>query len=325
LALALGKEPSSSSQRSSLLESLRYILFSVFGFLLVRSFSSSYSQTPERVGAVNDTHETGRQGQQPAQEIRIRAELTTPEHIERQRTANDNRNYSLQKWLVWGTWLAFLAAGVYAGISLRIWHEMQVQTRIQREAYVTSQRPWVKVKNRIAKPLTFDTPAWKGPVANATIEDILENTGTTVALNVLFWEDIIPLDSDGPRYTAALKRRSEWCDANRHPDLHAPSGFMLFPKDPMVQQSSVGPPMETVIKAANANSSSGLVGKVGFVLVGCIAYRSSFEPKTDPTHQTRFIYLLGQPVDGGTMPYVVPKGTAGSLQLIQIPDGFSAD
>ena len=79
---------------------------------------------------------------------------------------------------------------------------MQKQTRIQRDTYVTSQRPWVKVKNRMVKPLTFDTPAWKGPVASATIEDILENTGTTVALNVLYWEDIIPLDSDGPWHGA---------------------------------------------------------------------------------------------------------------------------
>ena len=72
-------------------------------------------------------------------------------------------------------------------------------------------------------------------------------------------------------------------------------------------------------EAATIHSESGL-GKVAFVVVGCVWYRSSFEPSTNPIHQTRFIYWLGKPLDfGGFQPYVNPSGIATELQLIAMP------
>jgi len=191
------------------------------------------------------------------------------------------------------------------------------------ESLVLQQRPWVKIKHRILRPLTFGTEAWKGPVASAVIGDILENVGQSVALNVLSWEDIIPMDSDGSIRTARL-RQSEMCDAYRHRTPRSLTGYMLFPKDnPWVQNSTVGPKMETVLKAT---ASSPISGKVGFVLVGCVSYRSAFEPKDSSMHQTGFTYYLGNVgKDGSVNPYVVPSGTASELQLIASPEGFSAD
>jgi hypothetical protein len=195
---------------------------------------------------------------------------------------------------------------------------------IARDALTLNERPWVKIKHRIVQPLTFGVERWKGPIASLVVEDTLENVGPTVALNVFSWEDVLPTDSNGG-YQSALARRSQWCDANRHPESRSLSGFMLFPHDPFAQQSSVGPFMKIVNDAANANPD-GLHGKVGFVLVGCVVYRSSFEPTTNPTHQTRFIYFLAEPMANGTVqPYVIPTGVAERLQLIQFPDGFSAD
>ncbi len=47
---------------------------------------------------------------------------------------------------------------------------------------------------------------------------------------------------------------------------------------------------------------------------------------TNPIHQTRFIYFLAEPqANGAVQPYVVPTGLAIKLQLIEFPDGFSAD
>ena len=99
---------------------------------------------------------------------------------------------------------------------------------------------------------------------------------------------------------------------------------MLFPHDPSIQQSNVGPQMPKVAEATIRNEP-GLNGKVAFVLVGCVCYRSSFEPKNRPTHQTRFIYWLGVPQDGGFQPYVFPHGTATELRLIAMPDEFTPD
>jgi hypothetical protein len=192
------------------------------------------------------------------------------------------------------------------------------------DSLVLAERPWIKIKHRIVRPLTFDAPAWKSPVASIVIEDTIENVGSTVALNVFSWEDVIPVDPDHSTRTARA-RQSQWCDANRHPDPKGLSGYMLFPRDPFVQDSTVGPSMKIIQEAASSNKG-GLSGKVGFVLVGCVCYRSSFEPMTRPLHETKFIYWLGDPQEhGGIQPFVEPHGVADKLQLVEFPDGFSAD
>lgn len=192
-----------------------------------------------------------------------------------------------------------------------------------RDALVASERPWVKIKHRIISPLTFNKPAWKGPVASMVIEDTVENVGPTVALNVFSWEDVIPVDSD-LSLNAARARQDQWCESNRHPDTKHISGYMLFPKDPLIQHSSVGPPMETVNQAAEANPL--LPGKVGFALVGCVCYRSPIDLRDAPLHETKFIYRLGEPSPNGTVQqFIRPIGIADKLQLIGWPEAFSAD
>jgi hypothetical protein len=192
-----------------------------------------------------------------------------------------------------------------------------------RDTLVLAERPWIKIKHRIVKPLTFNVPGNGGLIDSMTVEDTLENVGKSVALNVLSWEDVIPIDADNSLRTARNRQR-QWCDANRHPNENGLSGYMLFPKDPFIQNMGVGGYMKDVIPVAKANKI--LPGKVGFVLVGCVCYRSSFEPKSDPTHQTRFVYYLGEvQKGGGFIPDVLPIGTAAHLHLIEMPDGFSAD
>jgi hypothetical protein len=192
---------------------------------------------------------------------------------------------------------------------------------IADKTLVATQRPWLKIKHRIISPLTFNVGGRASgiPVAMMKIEDTIENVGQTVAVNVLSWEDVIPMDPDG-RTTTAEARQKEWCDANRHP--HGLPGYTLFPHDPFVGGSVVGPEMPKV----EAARSPDIDGKVGFVLVGCVCYRASFESQNSPTHQTRFLYYLGRVgAEVGFNPYVVPSGVAADLQLIAIPRGFSAD
>lgn len=283
-------------------------------------------QSVETARSGEDSHDKPNPGQSGLPlPVRVTVDSFPPFPSPRQEWDSERKKTNRFNWLVFGlNVLTFVTVAGYAWINWNMWNEMKEQTSVQREVYVTSQRPRVKITHRIVKPLTFDTPAFRGPIASITIEDTLENVGPNVAVDVSAWEDVIPLDTP-VGYSTALKRRSEWCDANRHPDPHSLSGSLLFPKDPLHQQSIVGPPMETVMKAEKANSE--LPGKVGFVLVGCVVYRSSFEPKTAPTHQTRFIYFLAYPVAdaGAVVPFIVPQGAASDLKLVAIPDGFSAD
>jgi hypothetical protein len=223
--------------------------------------------------------------------------------------------------------IGLLVLCVYAGYTVEIYRANKQSAdaatsaaKTATDSLVLAERPWVKISHRIVRPLTFGVPAGHGPVASIVVEDNLENVGATVALHVLSWEDVVPIDADHSLRTA-YARRSQWCDAHRNPDPAGPTGYVLFPHDPMNQQSTIGPEMADVERAANASS-----GRVGFVLVGCVCYRSSFEPPNAPTHQTRFIYFLGDTKDGvGSNPYVEPTGIASGLRLLTIPDGLSAD
>jgi hypothetical protein len=193
------------------------------------------------------------------------------------------------------------------------------------EASRLAQRPWIKIKHRIMSPLTFDVPRNGGQMAIMTIEDTMENIGQSVALNVLSWEDVIPVDLDHSTRTAQ-RRQSDYCDTNRHPDPRSLTGYALFPHDPFVQNEVVGPTMATIQQfTVHTTDHSRIDGTVAFVLVGCVFYRASFEPPNNPTHQTRFIYYLGVPQEFGFLPNVIPRGLANTLQLIPFPNGLTVD
>ncbi len=206
-------------------------------------------------------------------------------------------------------------------------HATQDQLNASSNALIVQERPWIKITPRIVSPLTFDVGGRQGgPVALMSVENTLENVGQTVAVNVVSWEDVLPIDLDNSLRTA-LKRRSEWCDANRYPPQEN-VGFLSFPHDPHVQLADVGPTMAT-IKAFTVHETQSppdsVDGTVGFVLVGCVCYRSSFEPKTSATHQTRYLYFLGKPMMPGFLPNIIPRGVASDLRLIEAPFYFIAD
>ena len=101
-------------------------------------------------------------------------------------------------------------------------------------------------------------------------------------------------------------------------------GSILFPHTPQIINATMGPLMSKVNQAL---AISPIKGQVGFVMVGCIAYRSSFEPLSRPNHQTRFIYELATPTQppGGWSLYIIPSGMASNLRLLITPSTFTAD
>lgn len=61
-------------------------------------------------------------------------------------------------------------------------------------------------------------------------------------------------------------------------------------------------------------------------MVGCVSYRAPFESVDELRHQTRYVYLLGRTgADGIFNNYIEPTGTVTGLEVVSLPDGFSAD
>jgi hypothetical protein len=84
---------------------------------------------------------TERNSDRTDREIKVRAEVRLTEAEERQRRAEQEKQTSIQCWIARGTWAAFIAAVIYAGISCAQWNELRTQTA----ASVISETGWLEI------------------------------------------------------------------------------------------------------------------------------------------------------------------------------------
>lgn len=105
----------------------------------------------------------------------------------------------------------------YVTYSEKQWKTMQQQLDL-------SQRPWIEPKLQVTSPLIFENNRWR-----LDLDETLENHGSTVAMNVLSWNDMFPFKWE-IGFGRANRRQKEWCDANRHSSPQSITGYTLFPK-----------------------------------------------------------------------------------------------
>lgn len=198
-----------------------------------------------------------------------------------------------------------------------------------------SQRPWVLALSDIDKPLTF----LENGSAVLELKQTFQNSGGSVAINVGWWADMVPLDHNY-NWDAGLLRQTEYCDKHRlwknEPKGNL-SGFIIFPKQEIESTMVIAVVGADVTKTIAASTDP--LKRIGFVVVGCAWYRTLFESEAVPAHETRFAYLLGKPegppegtfaamqsgISFGTQPMVEPKGTPEGLRLVPQPMGNYAD
>jgi hypothetical protein len=134
------------------------------------------------------------------QETKIRGEIWFPETVEQQRSAQQEKQHTTQKVIATTTFLAFLAASIYAGIAACQLKEMRKATKATRDAadaavsaagtsrdslqfvkdsFRISERPYVTVSS-----FTFDAPL--EPDKEIGLSIIADNSGHTPALKVAF-------------------------------------------------------------------------------------------------------------------------------------------
>ena len=319
-----GTKPSLSAQKPSSLLGLLGILAFVFGACALSKVRTPNDESGQPVRPQDTPEREAQSRESPLGRPLI---VNSPTNSEKSDYGSRHKNPWWEKAAVIVAVFLF-AANWFQGCQTKRAADAAKSAAATAEATLkASQRPWVKIKHRIVRPLAFDVPAQNGPVASMTVEDTLENVGQALALNVLSWEDILPIDQDLSLTTARI-RQEQWCGTNRHPNPKALSGYILFPHDHFVQYSTVGPSMEIVTKAAKQipGGMTALYGEVAFAFVGCVSYRSPVDSPDAPRHETGFIYRLGQIEPwGGMQPFIKPAGVASTLQLVEFPDGFSAD
>ena len=115
----------------------------------LRGLGATLLGVQEQIRSIRDQQEATNQQQQQYTPI-LRAELHIPESVERDRQTYEKKHYYLQKWLTLGTWLAFSAAAIYAGVAayqacltrraIRNSEESFKQTLCQMKTQTTAQQ-----------------------------------------------------------------------------------------------------------------------------------------------------------------------------------------
>jgi hypothetical protein len=235
----------------------------------------------------------------PPPRITVHAELHTPEHIERERSRYDRSNNHLQRWLVGGTFLGFIVAAVYAGLTYRMFRQMQTQTDTAHRQLEATERPWVKIDFKIGvQGLTFDAGGFSLP-----LEAVFNNIGHSTATSA-FAATKMFLASGNAIFTEPIKRQHDLCDPLRKlPVRTEKMGDMMltiFPSDAdasMTYGQGVGQPELDATPNFEPPPPGGK--RIVPIIVGCVDYQYD---ASDRHHQTRFIYEV-QRLDRAAVAY----------------------
>lgn len=207
--------------------------------------------------------------------LEVSGKYRLPEEVEGKRQANDDRQYRVQKWLAVGTWLAFIAAVIYAGINYRMLSEMRKSTKAAQDALTVSQRPWVG----ITTPIHAEVIQFKQDEFGIRTWIPMKNFGPSPALKVMaVWLMTDPImvhggiiDEEGP-VTEAIESSCSLAELVTEPELLR-NGFTLFPSEELRQDRT-----QTVRIADPGAVPMAALG-------GCIVYRDQFNKFV---HHTRF-------------------------------------
>jgi hypothetical protein len=227
----------------------------------------------QQTGAIREANERAHQQDNAQPPIQIRAELHTPERIERQRRTNDNRQYCLQILLTIGTWLAFLAAAVYAGIAAYQFGQMKVAAKAAKDAATTASDALTKVQRAFifAESIRCDiVNIPNGGISGMTCVVNWKNSGNTPT-------KVLHLHTNIESFRKPLPDNFTFPDLWRKGDPHINKSVVIWPNSP--SGSNVG-------GLTNAELLSWAKGHRYLYVWGWARYRDIFD-KT-PEHVTKF-------------------------------------
>ena len=278
--------PSQNSELRSLLRNIRRNASSVWASV---QHAFSKSRTPIEQPICSDSAENNpcnerhRSQNIPRRPIRVIVErLPPPETPKHKRDAEKKKDRRPQWGILAVNVLTLAAVVIYAVITGKMWREMQNQTCIQRNAYVSAERAWVGLDGVPSVQMVLRNDGKYDASINFTLKDY----GKGPALRVMGLAAITPTGQ--PRIVEStldaqcnlifpfvgLKPKSNVAFS---PDLGGYQwGHVLF------TNQGFGTSVGSLIDMPT------LIGKEAY-LVGCIVYRDQF---SEP-HWTKFCYNTG--------------------------------
>jgi hypothetical protein len=186
----------------------------------------------------------------------------------------------IQKGIRNAAWAAFVAATIYAVISLGMWCEMRKTTKAEEGQLALlrdADRPWIDVNILVASPLTDD-----GKTVQIQFDIIPTNIGRSPTQNVYVDPQLVPARM-GDDLTEIQKRACDSAPINSTlTSLH----YVLFQGKNYIQPIGLEIPVEKLDALwGKVSPSVGRIDLIPIALVGCVdyTYRASIWH-----HQTAF-------------------------------------
>jgi hypothetical protein len=255
---------------------------------LLRGIRDSLIAIQEEIRSIRNQQE--RQGEQyDIRPVWLDPIITAHQKAETYRTTNDNRQYRVQNSLRWATWLAFIAAAAYAGISRYQLGEVQKQTAIAEQ----QSRPWIKIVEvtlNSPETMSYNNPSMmmdrmtiypgetlmlfapvQPAIARADIRTTfhLKNIGKSVAQDIRGIAELFFI-SDSAAFNAVTKEQDRFCGLKDINDgaTTIVSRSALFPEDTFT----------ALIHATGWPSKDEVSHREGHdwvrpVVIGCFAYQ----------------------------------------------------
>jgi len=302
------RDSSPDSQNSPEPSGLLQVLFaSVFAFLWVRAFSKSNNPRMQPVDTDNtqDNANDERHNRQyvPPSPLRVVVERLPPsETPPEERKAEKKRDRRPQWGILLVNVFALVALIAYALTTMKMWHEMQTQTKTAREQLEWSERPWIKivdVKTRGNNPFI---PAFSfqgfghGPFPTGTkqatfqIEISMKNIGHSMAFVGADFELFFPEWKDTFE-DLIVKEEKRFCDHSAQGKVNYPLSKILFPGEPLGWNGAatqlVGPAVSPNTINRGLNDPTG--DYVLPVVIICANYNFG---ASSQKYQTRAMYIV---------------------------------
>jgi hypothetical protein len=116
----------------------------------LRSLNAALLGIQQEVRAIRDQQEAANERQQEQRQHThiLNTEPQIPEAIQRDKRASEKRHFTVQAIIAGSTFLAFVAAAVYAGINYKMLRQMRQSTKAAIEAADTAQKSLAQARDQ---------------------------------------------------------------------------------------------------------------------------------------------------------------------------------
>jgi len=134
----------------------------------LRSLNATLLGVQEDIRAIRNQQETANQQQQEEKQQPhvLKADLQVPEAIQREKHTSEKRHFTVQAIIAGSTFLAFLAAAIYAGINYKMLRQMRESTKAALQAADAAQKALTQARKQFRqdqRPYIWLSDILKGP------------------------------------------------------------------------------------------------------------------------------------------------------------------